>query len=1011
MQFVDDGNEVAPSVSVKVNDGAIDSNVLAATINYTPANDTPVVTSVALTINEGQTVTLSGANFGITDPDNASFTYTASAVTGGFFQLSSAAGTPITTFTSADLSGGLVQFVDDGDEVAPSFSVKVNDGVIDSNVLAATISYTPANDTPVVTSAVLTINEGQTVTLSGANFGITDPDNASFTYTASAVTGGFFQLSSAAGTPITTFTSADSSGGLVEFVDDGNEVAPSFSVKVNDGTVDSNVLAATINYTPVNDTPVVTSAALTVNEGQTVTLSGANFGITDPDNASFTYTVSAVTGGYFQLSSAAGTPITSFTSANLTGGLVQFVDDGNEVAPSFSVKVNDGTIDSNGLAASISYTPVNDTPVVTSAALTLNEGQTVTLSGANFGITDPDNASFTYTVSAVTGGYFQLSSAPDAPITTFTGANLTSGLVQFVDDGNQVAPSFSVTANDGSLDSNTLAASISYTGLNNVPLGLPTIMGLVSEDQTLIADTSAISDADGLGPFSFQWLRDGASVAGATTSTYTLGDADVGTQISVRVNYVDAQGHSETVTSTLTAAVLNINDTPLGAPRVTGIFSEGGLLTAGVAQIRDDDGLGAFSYQWLRNGVAIAGANASTYTLSNADGGAQISVDVAYIDGHGSTEIVTSASHGVASSTNQPPVITSHAGSPIVTLATAGATRAVTTITATDFDELNDALRYTIIGGADAGLFEINTASGVLSFAGDLPNFFAPLDADGDNRYEVTVAVADGAGGEARQTLLIDVLPSAARVDINPPEADVKPPATAEPVVVTPAPVTPAPGNPPEERVQQAVGDGDLTAAAADFFARVILGEAESSPAVVRAGIGVEDLAAQLNGIPPNTGEKAPAAAAPSQLARLALANVSSTPATMPPDAEAAPADTPFKSGVDAMRRALADISANHHAEMDLRAQVVAGFGVSLTAGIVQWVLRAGSLMFSFASTLPIWRFFDPLPILIGRSRDEESGVTTSTTATQGAEHGSSPSNNSPEESVERLFEPQRPAT
>ncbi|WP_200832433.1 cadherin-like domain-containing protein, partial [Cognatazoarcus halotolerans] len=115
-----------------------------------------------------------------------------------------------------------------------------------------------------------------------------------------------------------------------------------------------------ISYTPVNDAPVLDSASLTLSEGQTVTLSDANFGVSDPDNSSFTYTVSSVSGGYFQLSSAVGTPITSFTSADLTGGLVQFVDDGNEVAPSFDVTANDGSADSNTLSATISYTPVND---------------------------------------------------------------------------------------------------------------------------------------------------------------------------------------------------------------------------------------------------------------------------------------------------------------------------------------------------------------------------------------------------------------------------------------------------------------------------------------------------------------------------------------------------------------------------------------------------------------------------------------------------------------------------
>ena len=36
----------------------------------------------------------------------------------------------------------------------------------------------------------------------------------------------------------------------------------------------------------------------------------------------------------------------------------------------------------------------------------------VTLGAGSFGVTDPDSASFTYTVSSVSGGCFQLSSAP-----------------------------------------------------------------------------------------------------------------------------------------------------------------------------------------------------------------------------------------------------------------------------------------------------------------------------------------------------------------------------------------------------------------------------------------------------------------------------------------------------------------------------------------------------------------------------------------------------------------------
>ena len=101
----------------------------------------------------------------------------------------------------------------------------------------------------------------------------------------------------------------------------------------------------------------------------------------------------------------------------------------------------------------------------------------------------------------------------------------------------------------------------------------------VQEDQILTADTSGISDADGLGAFSYQWLRGGVAIGGATASTYTLGDADVGNQISVRVSYTDGQGTAESLTSTQTAAVTNVNDTPVGVPTITGTVTEDQILT------------------------------------------------------------------------------------------------------------------------------------------------------------------------------------------------------------------------------------------------------------------------------------------------------------------------------------------------------------------------------------------------------------------------------------------------
>ena len=199
--------------------------------------------------------------------------------------------------------------------------------------------------------------------------------------------------------------------------------------------------------------------------------------------------------------------------------------------------------------------------------------------------------------------------------------------------------------------------------VNDAPVGLPTITGTATEDQILTADTSGISDADGLSAFSYQWYRDGVAIGGATASTYTLGDADVGTQISVQVSYIDLRGTVEgPLTSAQTAAVTNINDAPVGAPAVAGTVTEDQLLTADTTGISDADGLGAFSYQWYRDGVAVGGATGSTYTLDDADVGAQMSVQVSYTDGQGTAEAITSAQTGAVANVNDAP-----AGLPAIT--------------------------------------------------------------------------------------------------------------------------------------------------------------------------------------------------------------------------------------------------------------------------------------------------------------------------------------------------------
>ena len=188
------------------------------------------------------------------------------------------------------------------------------------------------------------------------------------------------------------------------------------------------------------------------------------------------------------------------------------------------------------------------------------------------------------------------------------GATASTYTLGDADVGASISLRVSYIDGQGAAESLTSAAVGPVANVNDAPTGLPTISGTPTEDQTLSAVTAGIADIDGLGAFSFQWLRGGVAIAGATSSAYTLGDADVGTSISVRVNYIDGQGTAESLTSAAVGLVANVNDAPTGLPTISGTLTEDQTLSDVTAAIADIDGLGAFSFQWLRGGVAIAGA-------------------------------------------------------------------------------------------------------------------------------------------------------------------------------------------------------------------------------------------------------------------------------------------------------------------------------------------------------------------------------------------------------------------
>ena len=150
---------------------------------------------------------------------------------------------------------------------------------------------------------------------------------------------------------------------------------------------------------------------------------------------------------------------------------------------------------------------------------------------------------------------------------------------------------------------------------NTAATGRPTIAGTPAVGETLTADTSDIDDANGLtnATFLYQWSRDDGStetdITGATSSTYTVHDDDVGYQLSVTVSFTDDEGYAESLTSEV--GVRPVSPAPLrrlrffnraGEPRrVDRVHLPDPLQRRARAQLPERSRPYARRYQWRGN--------------------------------------------------------------------------------------------------------------------------------------------------------------------------------------------------------------------------------------------------------------------------------------------------------------------------------------------------------------------------------------------------------------------------
>ena len=157
-----------------------------------------------------------------------------------------------------------------------------------------------------------------------------------------------------------------------------------------------------------------------------------------------------------------------------------------------------------------------------------------------------------------------------------------------------------------------------------VNIEAPIISGNTVYGSTLTLTGEGIWIGNPSPTLSFQWLRNGVVIGGATSITYVTLLTDVGQPITCRVTGTNIVGSVNAISNVITVTSLPSNTvTPVisGNP-VVGftLTTTNGTWTGFPAP--------TFTYQWLRNGVVIVGATIITYVTRVADVGQQITCRV-----------------------------------------------------------------------------------------------------------------------------------------------------------------------------------------------------------------------------------------------------------------------------------------------------------------------------------------------------------------------------------------------
>jgi endonuclease G len=344
----------------------------------------------------------------------------------------------------------------------------------------------------------------------------------------------------------------------------------SFTFRVSNGSLSSNVATMTVTVFEVNDAPAAANDALSTNEDAALTFGAGS--LTNNDSAgpanesSQTLTVSSV-----------GATGDTHGTVSLASGVVTYTPAPNYSGPaSFTYSVCDNGVTrgaSDPLCATatvnVDVVSVNDAPTAVNDAVTTNEDTALALDAATLTGNDsagPGESSQTLTLSSVA-----------ATADTHGTVSLAGGVVTYTPASNYHGPaSFSYSVCDDGALCASATVSVNVVSVNDPPSVAITV-ALAGFEGSAVAATASASDIDG-DSLSYSWnvTKNGAPFS--TSNAFTPDDD--GTYV---VSVVISDGNGGTATDAKTVTVSNVAPVIAGTAGPTASLSVGASATVSVS--------------------------------------------------------------------------------------------------------------------------------------------------------------------------------------------------------------------------------------------------------------------------------------------------------------------------------------------------------------------------------------------------------------------------------------------